>query len=575
MRWLARPVALTLAGLVLLAGACFSASTMLTAGARDAGALVEASPSNATTAALPPDCGPATPDWPMFGRDECNGRAADPSAVIGPSNASSLHTIWSFDTSGEVSATPAIVEGSVYFPDWAGRIYRLDAATGTVVWAKSISDLVQLTDDAGNALQDIGSRTTPLVTGNVVVFGTMRQSGGIVTDPAPAAMLVAIDKDTAAVQWRTSLDEGHPAAVITSSPVLDGERIYVGVSSAEEGFPTQIEAYVCCSFRGSVAAVDLATGTVVWQTHTIRDDVYYESDGTTRSGYAGAAVWSTPTIDRNRGQIYITTGDDYSVPASAASSGMVVDGNAVDSIVALDMETGAVRWARPLGGLDVFNYAKLSGPDVDFGAGANLFSATIDGTPRDLVGAGQKSGVYWALDPDTGNVVWATTVGPGGHLGGIHWGTATDGQRIYVGVNDQLGTSYVLGGAGAHAGETTHVGGWAALDPTTGSILWQVANPAQSAPLQGASVNGPVTVANGVVFGGSMDGQGTMFALDATTGATLWSFASGGTVYGGPAVAGNLVVWGAGYPASRIGFGTSAKKIYAFAPDESSLGSDL
>src|SRR5581483_11983522 len=117
--------------------------------------------------------------------------------------------------------------------------------------------------------------------------------------------------------------------------------------------------------------------------------------------------------------------------------------------------------------------------------------------------------VYWAVDADTGQVLWHTQVGPGGHLGGIHWGTAVDDERIYVGVNDESDVSYPLGGTAADGG-TTSVGSWAALDPATGQILWQVANPTMTAPLNQASVNGPVTVVNGVVLVGSMDMMGTM-----------------------------------------------------------------
>jgi polyvinyl alcohol dehydrogenase (cytochrome) len=156
-------------------------------------------------------------------------------------------------------------------------------------------------------------------------------------------------------------------------------------------------------------------------------------------------------------------------------------------------------------------------------------------------------------------------VGPGGHLGGIHWGTATDGVRVYVGVNDQLGTSYKLGGAGEQAGQATSVGSWAALDAVSGKTLWQVANPAMTSPLNGASVNGPLAVVNGVVFGGSMDADGWMYAFDATSGKILWSFKSGGTIYSGAAIADGVVYWGNGYPQARLFFGTPGNTLYAFA----------
>jgi len=215
--------------------------------------------------------------------------------------------------------------------------------------------------------------------------------------------------------------------------------------------------------------------------------------------------------------------------------------------------------------VDVWTFASRDGPDFDFGSGANLFQVEIDGKLRDVVGAGQKSGIYWALDAETGDVVWSTRVGPGGHLGGIQWGTATDGARVYFGVNDESGVPYRLGGTGVHGGETVTVGSWGALDAATGAIVWQIADPALSRPLAGASANGPLTLAGGLLFAGSMDADGTMFAIDAKNGDVAWSFRSGGTVYGGAAVADGVVYWGSGYPAGRLGFGTSSMRLYAFA----------
>jgi polyvinyl alcohol dehydrogenase (cytochrome) len=306
----------------------------------------------------------------------------------------------------------------------------------------------------------------------------------------------------------------------------------------------------------------------MWKTYTIEDSAYYQSDGRTPSGFSGAAVWSgTPVVDRKRHALYVTTGNNYSVPSG---NGTLPPGDHIDSIISLDMDTGAIRWSQRMTTGDLWTAALYylangsAGPDWDFGAGANLFQALMNGVTRDVVGAGQKSGVYWAVDPDTGSVLWHDQVGPGGHFGGIHWGTAVDGLHVYVGVNDDSGGSYSLGGAGPQKGQRTSVGSWAALDPSTGSIEWQVANPAMTAPLNGASVNGPLAVAGGVVFGGSMDSKGTMFAFDGTSGAVLWSFASGGAVYGGAAVAGGVVYWGNGYPASRLGYGSHGGNLYAF-----------
>jgi polyvinyl alcohol dehydrogenase (cytochrome) len=529
-----------------------------------------------------PDCSADAGDWPMFGQNVCNTSSPLYAGAISKDNVGKLKTKWVFNAAGDVSATPAVVGGYVYVPDWGGMINKIDAATGTAVWSKKIDDLITQGNVGANG-SGFYSRSTPLVTGGLVIFGTQRTSP--FSPLGPNAILVAIDQETAAVKWVTLLDS-HPAAAITSSAVLEGSRLYVGVSSLEEPFTAFVPSYTCCSFRGSEVAVDVATGKVVWKTYTITDALYYAggvqdggsseagadagaSPGATLSGYAGGPVWSsTAVVDRKRQQLYVTSGNSYHVAPNNPDAGGA-EGNYVDAVLALDLANGAIKWGRsvPEGGQDVWTYATMSGADSDFGAGANLFTTTINGAAKDLVGAGQKSGVYWAFDPDTGATVWSTQVGPGGHIGGIHWGTATDGNRIYVGVNNATGAAFMLGGKGPQAGHQSTTGAWGALDPATGDILWQVVNPAlpdKGIGTEGfASVNGPVVAVNGVLFAGSMDLAGTMFAFDAATGDVLWSFKSGATVYGSPAVVGGVVYWGAGYP-GRIGFGNSVKKLYAF-----------
>jgi len=517
------------------------------------------------------DCNADASDWPMFGQNLCNTGSQGSAGGISPSTVGTLGMKWVYNAPGEISATPTVVGGSVYVPDWAGNITKLDANTGTVTWTKSIGDILK---SAGvSSLKGFESRNAPLIAGGMVVFGALRGTT-LATNPGASSYMMALDQDTGALKWST-LVETHEVAIIAGSPVTDGSTVYVGVSSNEEyaGFSQALGGppYTCCTFRGSVVALDLMTGAIKWKTHTIADSIYYANDAGKLSGWAGAAIWSsTPALDRKRNQLYVTTGNNYHNIPSDADAG-AADGNYVDSVVALDMTTGAIKWARsfPEGGADLFTATGGSGHDSDFGAGANLFTATINGVQKDVVGAGQKSGMYWALDADTGATLWSTQVGSGGHLGGIHWGTATDGTRIYVEDNfESTNMPFALGGTGSCAGQEVQTGTWAALDTSTGNIVWQLANPAAPAPVSGASCNGPVAVTNGVMFAGSMDTAGTMFALNAATGDVLWAFASGGTVYGGPAIVGGVVYWGSGYPngsgARPLGFGTSSKKLYAF-----------
>ena len=396
------------------------------------------------------------------------------------------------------------------------------------------------------------ARGTPVVSGNLVISA----------DATTSATVFALDQATGALVWQTVLDT-NPYAVIASSPALDGGILYVGVSSGEEGAGLTDTNHVY-TIRGSVAAIEASTGKLLWQTPMIDDDVYFKPDGSL-AGYAGAAVWSgTPTIDRRRKQVYVTTGNNYAVAPAFADGGTLPAGDHLESIVALDLATGKGRWSQRMTSGDVWTFAMFQNHDYDFGCGANLFQATVGGASHDVVGAGQKSGVYWAVDADTGAVLWKTQVGPGGHLGGIHWGAAVDDKRIYVGVNDNYGTSYKLGGTGEYAGKPYTVGSWAALDPATGETLWQVPNTTMTAEVNGASVNGPVTVVNGVVLAGSMDDVGTMLAFDATSGKQLWSYLSGATVYGAPAIVNGVVYWGNGYP-QRLFFGTPGNTLYAFS----------
>ena len=466
---------------------------------------------------------------------------------IRPGNAGSLATKWSFTTTGDVSATPTVENGAVYVPDWGGMLYRLDAATGTLVWSHKLSDYTGNTRSL--------SRSSPAVTPHSIIVGD--EASGTV---------IAVDKTSGALLWRTVVDP-LPAALITASPAVMGDLVFVGVSSVEEGLAQSRTGYVP-SFRGTIAALSVETGAPVWTFRTVP------------AGYTGGAVWSsTFAIDLNRGSLYATTGNNYTVPAAVtaclqnaataeAQSACLAPGDYIDAVVALDLLTGHVKWGRRFIGFDTYVNSCIvspakgipcpdpAGPDYDFGAGANLFTTMIGGKPVDMIGAGQKSGVYWALDPETGATRWATQVGPGGRAGGIMWGTAADGLRVYAAINDSGQVSYDL----ASTGTAWTAGSWAALDAATGKILWQIPATGHNplAPTEDAGALGALTVLSGVVYAGSMSGD--MVAIDAAAGKILWQFASGGSVICGPSVALGVVYWGSGYQR----FGTANNKLYAF-----------
>lgn len=495
--------------------------------------------------------GPRSTDlggWRIAGHDLGNFRNQPSERQIAPSNVNQLVTKWVFTTGSDVSATPTVAGNSVYFPDWAGNLYAVRADTGNLRWSRKIPDY--------NGRPGSVSRVSPAIYEDQLIIGD-NLSASVQHD---GAHVIAIDRNSGALRWITQVDP-HPAAIITGSPVFHGNIVYVGVSSNEEALAVN-PAYPCCTFRGSMVALDVFTGEILWKTYVVRDN------GGLTGGYSGGAIWSPPAIDPGRGLLYIGTGNNYTVPdpvlqcqRHAIDSGnpnanCTAPDDYFDTVLALDLTTGAIKWARRLSGYDAWTVACLTapqhvncpspaGPDFDFpGSGPNLMG--------DIVGIGQKSGIYWALNPNDGAIVWSTVVGPGGVTGGIQWGTATDGKRIYVAITNSSHESYTL----ANGGPTIDWGSWAALDPRTGRILWQVAD-----PTPGAIDPGAVSVANGVMYAGSY--SGAMYALDARKGSVLFRFASGGSVIGAPSVVRGTVYWGSGY--RRIAPGIGSNKVYAFS----------
>jgi polyvinyl alcohol dehydrogenase (cytochrome) len=395
-------------------------------------------------------------------------------------------------------------------------------------------------------------------------LATWTQAGGLT---GAGARVIAVNRLTGALIWCRQV-YSFPTAFITGSPVIYNGVVYVGVASGEE-HTAATAGYSCCTSSGSVVALGLGHGKILWQTYMAP------------SGYSGASVWSsTPVIDATRNSLYVGTGNNFSAPQMVETCfannqnnpNCVASNDYFDSVVALDLTTGQVNWAtRALyydtwnvscshgGAAGVGNCPSPEGPDYDFGSGPNMLGS-------DLLGIGQKSGIYWALDPDNGYVVWQTQVGPAGIL----WGTAFDGTSIYVPISNARYVPYALQPGGAQV----NGGSWAALNPNTGQIIWQTATPGSCSPSvsgyeQGCLALGPASVANGVVFVGSMDvnpNNPTMFALSAASGQVLWSFVAGSSVNAAPAIASdNSVYWGSGYGRYGPSYGTGNNKLFAFS----------
>lgn len=481
--------------------------------------------------------------WPSAGHDLGNTRST--TSTIGVGGAPKLAPAWKVSTGGNVSATPAVENGVVYVPDDTGNLYAINAATGAVVWQKN------LTVDYGAPAGDY-SRATPAVSGNTLVFGD--QAGKVLS---PDGWVFAVDKRNGALLWKSRVEGGFP--ILTQSATIVNNTVYIGAASYEE---LLVRFGVPLSFRGFFMALDLSTGQVKWKTYM------------TPPGYTGAAVWgSAPAVDTKRGTVYIATGNNYSIPDSVTEcvaaattdvqrAACVPADNMFDAIVALDMNTGAVKWSTRALPVDAWNVAcgipvpgfedpiagcpTNAGPDYDFAQAPMLWKTG----GKEFVGAGQKSGMFWALNPDTGAVIWKTQAGPGGLAGGLQWGSATDGTRIYVASANTDQKPWTL-----LDGTTINYGHWAALDAATGRTIWDRANPAA------AGASGAVTVAGGVVYACSQDFSGHMYALKASDGSQLWDYASGDFCYSGAAAVDGALYWGTGY---NLGFEIPGQAIYAF-----------
>jgi polyvinyl alcohol dehydrogenase (cytochrome) len=482
--------------------------------------------------------------WLEAGQGRTNWHSQPLESTISNQNVGNLNVKWA-NAGGDVSATPSVSDGVVYYPDYSGNLYAVDATTGAVIWQDILGSFFTSADGLTGT---VFSRTTPTIDGNVLYVGL--QNNG---------WLLAISRNKGNLLWKTQLDT-HPAAVITQSPADYNGILYVGMSSLEEAFAAD-PSYPCCTFRGSLSAIDEKTGNVLWKTYTVPDN------GNALGGYSGASVWgSTPVVDTSRKLVYITTGNNYTVPADVANGTTPLATNDyVDAILALDLKTGSVVWAQSHLGLtgDAYTFACFysyqapncpdpAGPDYDFGQGVMEVTRTVNGTNQDLVIAGQKSGKLWALDADTGEVAWMYDTGVGYLLGGMEFGSATDGQTVYF--------------ANAHGGF------WGAVDIATGQLKWQTSDPNPQGPPFYANDVGGVSYANGVVYVSSLGGgtdltptSPTMFALDANTGVILWQFASGSSVAGSPAIVNGVIYWGTGYARLGQGVGATTSNFYAFS----------
>jgi polyvinyl alcohol dehydrogenase (cytochrome) len=492
-------------------------------------------PVNLCTAATPTADPAQGPRWMTWGHDATNSRFA-PQGGLTAADLPRLKLKWAFGYEGAASARvqPAMAGGKLFAASDNAELHALDPKTGCTYWTFKAESGVRSALTVGPYQSSSGTRYA-------VFFGDQR------------ANAYAIDAVTGQQIWKRRVDD-HQAAAITGALAIVEGKVFVPVQGLNEEGTGGRGQTPCCTFRGSLVALDANTGAVIWKTYTVDEPKLRGRN--TRSGQdafgpAGGGIWSSPTVDVKRRSVYVTTGNAYADPSQAMT----------DAVIAMDIDSGKVKWvyqATPndnwLGGCGRASGGnpgcpETQGPDHDFSAAPVL--ATVNG--RQLIVVPQKSGIAHALDPDKGTIVWQYRFGQGSGLGG-QWGGAFDGQNMYFGVG-----SY----------QTPAPGGVRAVRAATGQEVWSAPPPQPAlcagSPRCNASQGGATTAIPGAVLAVSLDGGIRAYA--AADGKVVWQFDTNqafDTVNGvkatGASIDGSPLIVGAGMIFVNSGYGGIAAR---------------
>ncbi|HSZ18454.1 MAG TPA: PQQ-binding-like beta-propeller repeat protein [Candidatus Acidoferrum sp.] len=502
--------------------------------------------------------GPANDTWAGWSPSASNARyQAAERAGLAPGQVRRLKLKWALGFPDDVTAfaAPSVLNGTLFVGSASGAVEAVDAKTGCTHWVFQANGPVRaailpVPNDSGTTL--------------------------VVTDLIGWAY--ALDARSGHLIWKKRIDEHEATRLTGSSATLNGV-VFIPAASWEETRSLDPQ-YVCCTFRGSITALRVRDGSVVWKTYTVDppQKTGTNSVGVTQWGPSGAPVWSAPTVDTKRGWLYVSTGDNYSVPPTTTS----------DAVMALDLKTGRIAWSSQVLANDAYtsacrtkgvNCPSTNGPDFDFGSSAILVRAP---NGKEMLVAGQKSGMVYAFDPDAkGKILWQTRVGKGGLNGGVQWGMASDEQKVYAAVNDTSGVMNTAGPVGGATFDPVKGGGLTALHLEDGSKAWFAPSHPCDPPRPGCSPgqSAALTLIPGVVFSASLDGHVRAFSTE--DGEMLWDFdttgqtystvngvpAKGGSIDGaGPVIAGGMMFVNSGYP--RNG-GMPGNVLLAFAPEDS------
>jgi polyvinyl alcohol dehydrogenase (cytochrome) len=360
----------------------------------------------------------------------------------------------------------------------------------------------------------------PLRTG--VSYGVLKSGRAVLAFSDIATYVHLVDADTGKLLWKKQVGLWDLSNT-TGTPLISGDRVYVPISASEINLGGE-DKHLCCRTHGAFTALDVRDGHTVWTYHTMPEAkaIRDRGDGQMMWGPSGAPIWTSPVLDLKRGLIYVGTGEATSAPAWETT----------DSVLAIDMKTGKLRWKFQATSDDIFLTSCMRRPEglncphegrlLDHDFGASILLGKLTGG-REVLFAGQKSGTLWALDPDAaGKLLWSREFGKGSPIGGIHWGIAFDGERVFAPIHKF---------PGPNGEDANQVPGLHAVDATTGEVRWSYTSVAdcsgdrkQRVPSCATNIglSGAPAVIDDVVVEGSVDGW--LRAFDAATGAVRWSF---------------------------------------------------
>ena len=444
--------------------------------------------------------------WNGWGRDLDNTRY-QPEPAIRATDVEKLTLKWAFgDQSGKEFGQPTVVDGRLFISSSAGRIYALDAKTGCAYWtfdAAAGSQSAVLIGELGQSKRAALPKRLKRTLAHLDVIKA--PSAAFFGDDTGA--VYALDAQKGTLLWKSQVDT-HPLARVVAAPALYNDRLYVAIASTEDKIAANPE-YSCCTFRGSVAALDIASGRIVWKSYTVLEEpqaTRKNSAGIQEFGPAGAAVFSSPTIDPKRNVLYVATG----------GSATGLEQSLTDAVVAFDLSDGKLRWVKQL---------SVRGEAASSGFASSPILRTLS-SGNQIILAGQMSGIVYGLDPDHGGeILWQSRIsasaaaavagaGPGAGVGGgIAWGGSADHRNFYAAL------SGLLSQPANAAGSLT------ALDMKTGIVRWNTPAPQPACSWGGDCRHAQaqaVTVMPGVAFSGSMDGH--LRAYSTIDGKILWDF---------------------------------------------------